>query len=72
MRYAFLAVLIIIAIEGANYAAIGLSNPDGAIHEIEGLIGLLVLAVVAGALYVGAVVDTTKPPRPPKAGKNAE
>lgn len=42
---------------GLLFGAAGLTNANGAVQEIEGLIGVLIVTVVLAGLYIGASIS---------------
>ena len=72
MRYLMSALLIVCGGIGALFGILGLTQANGAVQEIEGLIGVLIVAVAGASLYIGAAVDQmrsapTPYPLPPMA-----
>lgn len=67
-------LLIVCGAVGALFGFLGLTQANGAVQEIEGLIGVLIVTVAIAGFYVGSVLDGQKkaaaaapfvPPFPP-------
>lgn len=68
MRYTLQALLVICAIVGGLFALGAAQDMRSAVQEIELMIGVLIIAVVLGALLVSGVGDKKSgghPPFPP-------
>lgn len=57
MRTFLTLILFGAAAVGGIMGLTAFSNAQSAVHEIEGLISVLIVAVAAGAGYVGVVLD---------------
>ena len=67
MRTFNMLLVILCGIGGAIWALNAFSAAQSAIHEIEGLIGVLIVCVAASAGYIAGTIEDAKPkaPEPP-------